>query len=798
MNWRAASALALLASALPGPAGAQPAPFDMSDERPAAPAQPQPQPQRPASPPPASAPGAPSAPTQPKPAPPTLSPAPAPGAAASPALSEGWRRHLVAGPELALSGEIDRRRWSITLTREEAEAAATLNVAYQNAILVAPEASRLRLLVNDMPLINEPVSSSDGLRDLSVAVPQGLLRPGLNTIGVESSLRHRTDCTVSSTYDLWATLNSGRTFLEFAGGPGDFAPRRLEDLRATGLDGEGLTHLRLVLPTGDLSEAAPAVLRLSQGLALLSAMPNQSVEIVQGSVPAARPGTLDVVVAPSDAFGALVAGLSGAPTGGTGFLRRGDGSSVLALTGSGWDEIAAGAERIVSFVDREGAPPRQVILNPALRTPNAPLMREGGVLTLRDLGVSSQEFGGRRFRTEFAVAVPGDFFAEAYGEAVVRLDAAYSGEVLPGSLVNLYVNGNIATTLPIGGGGSGVLNDFPLRMTMRHLRPGANTIALEANLLTEADRSCVPGTSTGGAPRFALFDTSRLEVPDFARIARVPDLSALQGVGFPYNIAQDPVDVVLPDDRAEGLSAAASFLGRIAFSAGHAVSLRIAPALTGMTSPHALFIGSSRQLSPDALARAHIDPTRAAGWGGQTTGPEAAPELTLEGWQKQFGTTSGWRARLSDLEDWLSSTFDIEDGGLRLVPASEQPFAPSEDDGLVIGQGQGPSGGVWTVVTAPSSAALKDNVTLAAREANWVQLVGRVSAFDPQTGSVSSQPVGAASFVQTQPFSLGNLRLILANWLSENVLAYASLIVVVSLLLGIATTAFVQTLGHRE
>ncbi|KTR07918.1 hypothetical protein NS365_02315, partial [Aureimonas ureilytica] len=760
--------------------------------------QPQPQPPRPASLPSASAAPSPVRPDAPAiAAPPSAPPASASNTSAQPAPSNGWRRHLIAGPELALSGEIDRRRWSITLTREEAEAAARLNIAYQNAILVAPEASRLRLLVNDMPLIDAPVASSDGLSDLTVAVPAGLLRPGLNTIGVESTLRHRTDCTVSSTYELWTTLASGRTFLEFAGSAADFAPRRLEDVRATGLDGEGLTLIRLALPAGDLSDAAPALMRLSQGLALLTAMPNQSVEIVQGSVPPARAGTLDVVVAPADAFGALAGALSASPSGGASFLRRGDGSSVLALTGSNWDEVAAGAERIVSFVDREGAAPRPAILNPALRTPDAPLMREGGALSFRELGVVSQEFAGRRFRTEFAVAVPGDFFAEAYGEAVVRLDAAYSGEVLPGSLVNLYVNGNIATTLPIGGGGSGVLDGFPLRMTMRHLRPGVNTIALEANLLTEADRSCRPGTSTGGAPRFALFDTSRLEVPDFARIARVPDLSAFQGVGFPYNVTRDPVDVVLPDDRAEGLSAAATFLGRIAFSAGHAIPLRLAPAPTGALGSHALFIGPTRQLPPEALTRAHIDPARAAEWGGQAPGPAAAPALTLEGWQKQFGTASGWRATLSDLEGWLRETFDIEAGGLRLVPASQQPFAPGADDGLVVGQGEGPAG-VWTVLTAPSTAALRENIALVAREANWVQLVGRVSAFDPKESTTASQPVGAASFVPTQPFSFSNMRLILANWLSENVLAYASLIVVVALLLGIATTAFVQTLGHRE
>ncbi|WP_082653064.1 cellulose biosynthesis cyclic di-GMP-binding regulatory protein BcsB [Aureimonas sp. AU22] len=795
MSRRIAPALAFLAAAFCGPAGAQPAPFDMSGERPPA-TESRPVREAPPSSPAADVSSGEPASDAPPASVPPASPAPQANRAAIPAPG-GWRRHLVAGPELALSGETDRRRWSVYLTREEAEASARLAIAYQNAILVAPEASRLRVLVNDMPLVDEPVASSDDIGDLSAPVPPGLLHPGFNTISVESTLRHRTDCTVSSTYDLWTRLNSAGTFLEFTGTPADFAARRLEDIRATGTDAEGLTHIRITLPDGQLGEAAETVLRLSQGLALLAAMPNQSVEIVQGSVPPVRSGTLDVVVAPADAVGALMGTGTSAPAGGTSFLQRTDGSSVLVVTGTGWDEVRAGAERIVSFVDPEDRAPRPAFLSPALRTPDAPLMRQGGALRFRDLGVASQEFSGRRFRTEFAVAFPGDFFARAYGEAVMRLDAAYSGEVLPGSLVNVYVNGNIATTLPIGGGGSGALNEFPLRVTMRHVRPGANTIALEANLLTAADDSCAPGTSTGGTPRFALFDTSRFEVPDFARIARVPDLSAFQGVGFPYNVAQKPVDVVLPDDRPDGLDAAADLFGRVAFSAGHVIPLRVARTPAAPAS-HALFIGSPRQLPPTVLSQVNIDPKRAAEWGGQTPGPAARPELTPDRWQEQFGAASGWRGRLADLGDWLRSTLDIEAGGLRLLPAQEQPFTPGDDDGLVIAQGAAADGAVWTVVTSPSTATLKDSVGLIVRESNWVQLDGRVSAFDPATGTVTSQSLGAASLLPTQPFSLANLRLIVANWLSENVLAYASLIVAVALLLGVATTAFVKTLGQRR
>lgn len=796
MRPSALAALWLLGAA--AAAQAQPAPFDMTPERPVdapAPAASQPAPAAPPAPvPPTAVPAAPSPPTAP-------SPPPAPPAeteVAAPA-DGAWRRYLVAAPRLSLAGEIDRRRWSTYLTREEAGAPATFRLGYQNAILVAPEPSRLRVFVNDTLLIEEVVASSDAVKDLAVPVPDGLLRPGFNTLTAEVSLRHRTDCTLASTYDLWTEIESGRTFLEFSGAPADFAPRRLDDLRAAGVDADGATRIRLTLPEGDLAPAAETVLRLSQALALIAAMPNPAVEIRQGEVPPAAPGTLDVALGPSEALAALLPETPGGieAAGGTGFARRSDGTALLVVTGSAWSDVENGAERVAAFAERLGAAPRAAISNPAVRSPDAPMMRERGSLRFADLGVPSQEFAGRRFRTEFALAVPGDFFAEAYGEALLRLDAAYSGEILPGSQINIYVNGNIATTLPIGGGGSGVLDAFPLKMTMRHLRPGANTLALEASLLTEADAACLPGATANEGGRFAIFDTSGIEIPDFARIARVPDLAATGGVGFPYSLAQEPVAVFLPDERAEGLGAAANVLSRIAFAAGRVVPVDAGGSRAVADAGHALFVGTPRQLPADVLAQVNVDPAQAALWGGQAPSAEQSTGLTLERWREQFVAEDGWRATLRATEAWIRSTFDIEAGGLRLLPAEDPPFAPGAEAQLLVAQGEGPApGSVWTVVSAPTVAALGRGIGDLVREDGWRQLAGRVATLGSD-GALAAQPVGDATFVRTQPLTVANLRLIVANWLSENVLSYATLIVLAALLLGLSTTAFVRSLGQR-
>ena len=99
--------------------------------------------------------------------------------------------------------------------------------------------------------------------------------------------------------------------------------------------------------------------------------------------------------------------------------------------------------------------------------------------------------------------------------------------MLPGSHIDIYVNGNIASTVPITSRNGGIFRHLPIRVTMRHFRPGPNRIDIEAVLMTQADKICAPGASASHEPRFALFDSSELRVPRFARMAQLPNLAAL-------------------------------------------------------------------------------------------------------------------------------------------------------------------------------------------------------------------------------------------------------------------------------
>src|SRR5690606_15714672 len=107
----------------------------------------------------------------------------------------------------------------------------------------------------------------------------------------------------------------------------------------------------------------------------------------------------------------------------------------------------------------------------------------------------------RRYLHSFTFAIPSDFYAGSYGEARLLLDAAYSADVLPGSSLNIYVNGSIAASMQLTERRGAILDQLPIKVTMRHFRPGLNEIAIEAELLTEQDAACLPGAAASETPR---------------------------------------------------------------------------------------------------------------------------------------------------------------------------------------------------------------------------------------------------------------------------------------------------------
>ncbi len=811
---------------------AQSSPFDMSPERPAQtapapvpppaipPAAPRQQPpaQSPTQPPqvqpafavqPSPAPQPPQRPAAvpPLPLPPVAVPprqeGARPASAQTPSLAaDSRRRYILPYEKLSLSGEIDRRQWSIYLTPEQVNAAVALNIGYQNAIVVAPESSNFQVSLNNVPLDAARIEAPDSEGNISLKIPPGVLQVGANVVTLGVQQRHRTDCTIQSTYDLWTEIDPASTYIAFnADVAGNFA--NIDDIQATGPDGKAATSIEIVAPGLGNPAFADSLLRLSQALALRTQMPNQTIRFV--STPSAEPraGTLVVLVGTAREIASLSAALPPEASAGAfaGFGNAAPGGlSPLFVSGPTTQAVQAAIETLFSSISRTPGAQRTTFSTRSWHAPDVPLIMSDRRIALSELGIESAEFGGRRFRNEFYIGMPADFYASAYGEASLLLDAAYSSQVLPGSHIDIYVNDEIASTVPISNNGGGIFRHLPIKVTMRYFKPGPNKVTIEAVLMTAQDQACAPGAPASATPRFALFDTSEIQVPDFARIGRKPDLAAMAGAGQPYRAAGSPVALSLDRFDTDTMSAAATLVSRLASVSGHPINVETVASPLVIGDRDALFVGTISQIPQALISQFNLVPSSQISWkiGTGVQPPAQNSDTLFNDWRERVDGGI-WEGQVSSLEEWMKRNFDLSSDTLRFLPAPEQPYAPTGNVSFMMAQGLSPSGeGVWTLATAPTSVELRDGMTAMVRENHWRDVTGRVAAYDAAAEKIETVEVERPYFYTTRDFSLSNWRLIAANWLSSNVLSYSLAFIGFVSLLGLATFVMLRLMGRHR
>ncbi len=363
---------------------------------------------------------------------------------------------------------------------------------------------------------------------------------------IEVQQRHRVDCSIAATYELWTQIdpaNSGLTFDGVTPEPiGD-----LSELPALAPAADGTVALRLVVPKGIDASGLERLMRVAESVALKGHFYHPVVEVV--GAPVEKPG-LDIVVGTTDDLKAanltdvlpdedqLVA------------LRAGQtpGHSILVLSGQSSTDVDAAMASLLSAPGTEPSFGTPAGLKAVALMGGRPV--EGGsVLNLRDLGVSSQEFSGRLFRAGFDLLMPPDFYAADYGKMTLLIDAGYSSGLDKSSQILVRVNDRDAASLQLANRAGDVFRDRPITVPLSNLRPGFNHVEIEAELGNPADRSCDAAVLMSAKKRFVLLDESAVELPSIARIAHMPSLSATAGSGFPYvgRVAEGEIDLPHPD-----------------------------------------------------------------------------------------------------------------------------------------------------------------------------------------------------------------------------------------------------------
>ncbi|MCB8819643.1 cellulose biosynthesis cyclic di-GMP-binding regulatory protein BcsB [Microvirga rosea] len=732
-------------------------------------------------------------------------------------------RPLLPFETIRFEGETDSRSWAFFLTQDEAASGTNLSVGYQNAVVVMPEASNLKVVINGEAVTEIPIVSSQGVKQVVVPIRQGLLRTGQNIIRMDAVQRHRTDCTVKATYELWTEVSAASTSLMFTGG----APRTirsLEDLPAIGVDNFGVTTIRIVAPRIYRPEIRDRLLRLVQNVALRGRYAHPVIQVLENDPGPAPVGTLKVVMGVASELRGFTPTVPDAASIQPVMLMMQDPGSAapyLLVSGPTWNDLD-NAITIVGGQGINGVAERGTVDTASWHWPEAPTLLGGRQVRFSELGIPTQEFSGRRLRARFTVNLPSDFYATDYGEATLYLDAAHTAAVQPGSHIDVYVNGRISVTMTITSRGN-IFRRYPMRVPMRNFKPGINQIAFETILLTAADDRCVPGETLSDTSRFALFDTTSLYVPTYGRIGRTPDLSTLSTGGFPYGDA--PVAVVLARQDALNYSAAGTLLARMARDANAPVrAYFVNAASAGDVS--VLHVGAVDQLPQGLLGRVNVsDNLRTSwqsspmpNWSYQTapradasarpstkaatapadTGELASTDEIRRRWSETLQRRGFLQQSLESFKDWMENTFNLSLAKLTLEEKKGRPYEPSQRASLLLAQSQADGSGTRTLITARTEEALAEEMIRLTSPAVWSQVSGRAASLDPVEDKLEVEPIDSFAFVQTQPLSFINLRLVAANWMSVNILQYALLLVVCCSLLGLATYLLLNRLGRSR
>lgn len=514
-------------------------------------------------------------------------------------------RRLPAGTRgFRLSGEEDVLQYPVYLTEGQVRGGARLRVSYLSAISVAPEGSELTGLVNGTKVGWTRIQAPGAVKVVEFAIPDGVLKAGYNAVTLTASQRHRVDCTIEATYELWTQIDPSRSGLVVA----PAADLDLKSLAALEPDESG------ALPMGVLLNEKPTLPRLErmigavQAVAVVSRLARPAVSF--GPPLSGRNGVNLLVGTAAEIRGTDGVEDLGPITGPRLALLppRGNRAPTLVVTGLGPEDVRAATAQLAVAGDAGGSAPGAAL---------APLIRgyevQGGErLELARLGVTSREFNGRLLRTRIELRFPADFVPADYGKVMLHLAGGYAAGLDSSAQIVVDINGRNAASVPLPYARGEVFDDQAIPLPLSLWRPGLNSVEISAQLPNASDKVCDTLSPAARQPRFLFLDRTRLEIPALARAVRSPDLAAVKAGAVPFAV---PVTasggrprLVLPVTDRETADAAATLAARLAIAAKRVIDFELVPDAGGTEGGAKLVVAPARALNPVTIQEVGLDP----------------------------------------------------------------------------------------------------------------------------------------------------------------------------------------------
>ncbi|WP_161991078.1 MULTISPECIES: cellulose biosynthesis cyclic di-GMP-binding regulatory protein BcsB [unclassified Rhizobium] len=709
------------------------------------------------------------------------------------------------------NGESTSNEYPFYALPSEIAGSAKLVLWMQTAISAAPENSSMRVFVNDQDVGSIKLQSGAPYR-VEMKVPNGVIQPGYNAVSILVDQKHRVDCSIDATYELWTQIDPERSGFVFSEG-GRLMGDTMPDLIARGGMIDGRTAIQGSIAPGATGTDYNRTITAIEALTIIGNFDRPAVSIGQqaaddrsiGVVVGTRGTVAEILGQQADSI--LKDGINVLPAG------HGKGQT-LVVTGRTAADVDASLEILKAEAEKGQSDGTPQGLR-ALANSKGRLLSPGSTAPLRNLGLIAEPFSGRLYKQQINFSMPSDFYPGDYGSLVLHLSAQYAANLSRDAELIVRANDETVADINLGSSRSGLIDDQRLPVPLSKLRPGENTIQFEARLPVPADVTCDPvGKGGEDRPRLLVLGKSFLEVPQFARVGRYPDIAALvSGSAFDERVGSAPIALYVPNLNSTALSAAASFMAKMAYSSGHILPVNVTATVPDLHQPNVMAFGTFSQLPSDVVTPTGLDlSTRITSPGPAINAPtqEVASALSFRDTKDTApatGTdgdvTGQMLGYVGQIKTVLTDRVGAQIDKLRHeVSAMGQPeevrYQPKAETALLIAQkDMKGAAGVWTVVASPSEQGLTATVDAIMDRSTWTRLNGSVQAFST-TGQVIDEiaPSKVALF-QTQPANAGNLRLIVAGWFSHHVLEYTLAQIIAALLLG-ASTFLLLKLGRPK
>lgn len=738
-------------------------------------------------------------------------------------IGETLRKIAADRSDLFFGGEFESRSLPFFALPDEASTPAKLVLTLQTAISVAPEQSQMKVAINGTPVGSTGLVAGDPHR-IEFAVPAGVIHPGYNAVTIEADQRHRVDCSINATYELWTKIDPDNSGFIYAGVP---KPNlSLVDLLPLAGTKDGRTAIRVVIPNDAEMSAYDRAMKVVQALTILGNFNHPSVDFA--STPGTGPG-IDLYVGTKSELADML-GSDSKPLTSTDHIIVDSGSDNgrkrLILTGMDASDLDARAREFASYAlgDRPVGTKEGLT---ALTNLKGRTLVPGDKVPLKELGYAAKRFSGRHSVSQLNFSMPSDFYPGDYSSMNFHLSALYVGGLAPDAVLVVKANDKEVANIQLSSPREGEIRDQRLPIPFSVLRPGQNTLTIEARLPSRLDNACESVDKASSAVRLFVNDNSYLEIPDYARIGRYPDIAGLtSGLTPKLDGQSDPLTYVfVPSYEAQAMNAAATFIAKMAFSSDQVKKIEFTSALPDLDTSNVIAFGSYDTLPSELTARMKLDfvnirataqakqaPFEVASLDGVAIpletpdgveAPQALPQLAsltslAEGFVSDPAKQSG---QLLDSAK-TKAVSEMQKLNLKYLPAlldegRDDTFSPSSAASLVVAQKSSQNGGVWTVVAARSADTIQSQTDVLTDYDVWNKLGGAVQSLT-DTGEIVDQKVSADQHLfQTEPLTFSNVRLITAGWLANNAEIYIGALLGAAIMLGIGTFLVLVT-GRRN